>query len=174
MLLADDDEGSEPVEPVVERGPEEIAEELSERTLTESLEKEDAGLRAAYPEGWRRSESSGIITLESPDRCIAISLSSPATAAQADQLLRDSIKGVQASFKRAEIRRSQQRTVGGRPTSGALIAVRNKQGKPVIVELAVSKGKQLAHLTQLALRSPPCEAAAPQMDLIIESIEYSR
>lgn len=174
VLLADDEEGSEPIEPAVERSPEEVAAELAERTLTESLEKEDAGVKAAYPEGWRRSEESGIVSLESPDRCTVISLSAPAAAAEAKQLREDAIAALRQSFKKVEVRRNKPGALGGLPTTGALLAVRNEQGNNVLIDIAVSRGKDLAHLTQVVLRAPPCEAATPQRALIVDSLEFSR
>lgn len=174
LILLTDDEGSEPVEPVVERNPEEVAAELSERTLTESLEKGDAGITGAYPDGWSRSEESGIVNLESPDRCVVVTVSAPVGANQANMLRRDTIAPLGRSFEKIEVRPGPKQELGGVPTSGATVAVRTKQGSAVVVRIAVGKGRKFAYLTQVTYRAPPCEAASAQVDLILDSLEFSR
>lgn len=175
VLLTNDDDGSEPDEPAagLTPSPEEI-DELADRTLTESIEKEEAGLKVSYPEGWKRSERSGIVTLESPDQCTAISFATPVAAAQAKRLREDSIAALRRTFKKIELRRGTAQEVGGAPTTGAAIAVRNKQGNPILIRLAVSRAKEFAHLTQVVLRAPPCENSDTQTALILGSVEFTR
>ena len=128
----------------------------------------------AHPPDWRRSKGDGVLALESPDRCTVISLAAPADKSQAKGLREDTIAALQASFKQSEVRRARRQTLGGRPTTGAIVAVRNKQGHPVVVRVAVSEGAELAHVTEVVLRAPPCEAAAPVTAQILGSIEFRR
>jgi hypothetical protein len=49
---------------------------------SETLAKRGAGLALAHPSGWKRGERRGIVNLESPDRCVAISLSAPVSVSR--------------------------------------------------------------------------------------------
>jgi RNA polymerase sigma factor (sigma-70 family) len=148
--------------------------ELAERTLTESLVKRQVGLTGAYPPDWRRSERFGAVRLESPDRCVLISLSAPAKAADAARLREDSIAVLRKLFDKSSVRPEPPSRLGGAPTTGAVMAGRKGKRPPVAVHLRVSRGKKLSHLTEVLFRIPPCEEAAPQTQLILDSLEFKR
>jgi hypothetical protein len=171
VLLAGDDSN----EPAAgdEPSAEEQVQELIDRTLTESFEKEETGLAVRYPEEWKLSEGRGLVTLESPSRCVAISLSAPGAASESGPLLEDSIASIRRSFGGAEVRRNKG-SVGGLPAMGALVGVANKQGNPVVIRLNVARGKRFSYLSQVVLRVPPCQADAAQATLILDTIEYSK
>jgi len=142
--------------------------------LTERLTKRDAGLSLFYPTGWRRSAGEGIINLESPDRCVAMALSSPVDASLWNRLFADSVAGLRDT-RGAQIGRTQDPVVvGSAPTRTAIAALRSKKGTPVTVRLSVSRGRRLAHILQVVTRAPTCEESATQSRAIIESIEYTR
>jgi hypothetical protein len=43
-----------------------------------------------------------------------------------------------------------------------------------VIQIAVSRGKQLSHLSQIVYRRPPCKAVAAEARLITDSIVYTR
>jgi hypothetical protein len=92
----------------------------------------------------------------------------------AGRLEKDSIDALRASFGRVEVRDSGKATLGGLPTTGALVAVTNKRGDPAVIQLSVSRGRQLAYVTQVVFRSPPCEEAAPDAQRVTESLEFTK
>jgi hypothetical protein len=142
---------------------------------SETLAKRDAGLALAHPSGWKRGERRGIVNLESPDRCVAISLSAPVPATGSRRLFADTVAGLRRTFGKVDARlEPAAEPIGGRPTKSALVAVRTKRGRPVVIRVSVSRGKRFAHLTQVVFRAPPCEAAAEQTRAIVSSIEFSR
>jgi hypothetical protein len=148
--------------------------EADSSQLTQRLTKQDSGLSGFYPQDWRRTEKRGITNLVSPDSCIAISLSAPATAAQSGALLNDSIAALRRSFKQTEVRRQPGAArIGGLPTRGALVAV-SRQGRTALVELSVGRGKRFAYLTEVVLREPPCEGSIGLGRQIIGSLQFTR
>jgi hypothetical protein len=143
--------------------------------LPETLERKADGLTVGYPEGWRVSrQRGGGDVLASEDKCTAISLSAPVPADGAGALLRESVDVLRQSFAKVEARTIEQPPIGGVPTEAVLVAVRNKQGNPVVIRVAVSRGEKLAHMTQVILRAPPCEDDAEDTEAILASIKYSR
>jgi hypothetical protein len=145
----------------------------AERALTESLERPRDGYEAAYPAEWVVAERKGIVNLESPDRCIAISLSAPVPTAQAGRLERDLTASLRRTYGKLKVVRRSER-IGGKPTRTSFVAVRSKTGDPVVVRQSVTPGAELAHLTQVIQRAPPCEAYSEQAGLILGSIEFTK
>ena len=166
VLLAGDDDDDEGT-----------AESAAERSgLTERVTKRDAGLSVFYPEGWRRAEREGIITLESPDRCAAVALSAPVSAQLTNRLFTDSVAALRRSFRDAVVRtRRRAPAIGGAPTSLAIGAVRPEGGRGVVLRLAVSRGQELAHVVQQVVRNPEgCGDNSRLAGAIVDSIEYTR
>jgi hypothetical protein len=153
------------------------AESIAERSgLTERVTKRDAGLSVFYPEDWRRTEREGIINLQSPDRCAAVALSAPVPADLSGRLLRDSAAGIRRSFSGAVVGTGRQRTpIGGAPTRIAVGVIRQRGLPGTVVRVAVSRGRELAHLVQQVVRDPErCTEGAEQARAIIDSIQYTR
>jgi hypothetical protein len=168
-LLADDDSSSS-----VQGGEQSAAEqaqELADRTLTETAETEQ-DLVVRYPEDWKIREGRGIVVLESPEECVKISASSPAPAAEADQLRRSAIDAVRGSYAQAQVRPLPETKVNGKPTTGALIGVRSKDGASGAIRVTVTRGAKLAHVTSVFFRRPPCESEVPETELILGAIKY--
>jgi hypothetical protein len=169
VLLADDD-SNEPVQSGASIAAEQ-AQELADRTLTETAETED-DLVVRYPEDWKLTEGRGIVVLESPEDCVKISASSPGVAADADRLRRAAIDAVRGSYPKAQVRPLPETNVNGKPTTGALIGVRSKDGGSGAIRVTVTRGSKLAHVTSVFFRRPPCESEVPETELILGAIEY--
>ncbi len=142
--------------------------------LTETVNDRGTGLSVAYPEGWKRAKGGGAIRLESPDGCAEISMSAPVPAGEAEQLRRSAIDALRSSFQQTQVRHLPRARENGMPTTGALVAARRKDGRNMVIRFTVTRGRELAHLTSVHFRRPPCEEAAPEIEAILGSIEFSR
>ena len=165
LLVGDDDDDDGSAASIAERS-----------GLTERVTKRDAGVSVFYPQDWRRTEREGIINLQSPNRCAAVALSAPAPADLSNRLLRDSAEGIRRSVPGAIVGTGRQSApIGGGPTQIAVAIVRAKGEPGVVIRLAVSRGRELAHLVQQVVRDPErCAEGAAQARAIIDSIEYTR
>lgn len=142
--------------------------------LAQAINNRSQGLRAAYPEDWKRSARQGVVVLESPDGCVTISLSSPGAAEDAGQIRRAAIARVRRTWDQTRLRRLPEATSDGQTTSGAVIAGRPKGGEAGVVRLTVTEASRLSHLTSAFFMRPPCEEAIPAVEAILSSIEYTR
>jgi hypothetical protein len=142
--------------------------------LDRDLRVKSSGIEGAYPKSWKRSSESGVVTLESRDRCIAIALGAPAGAAQADAVRRQEIDALRGAFAKSDVRPLPAGELGGRPATGALIAVRNRAGEPVVIRLNVAEGKERAYLVEAVFRRPPCDGAAAEANGILQSLRFTR
>jgi hypothetical protein len=142
--------------------------------LQETLRRKAAGLSVDYPSDWRHTRKGQLDSLESQDRCTVVSFSAPVGAGRAPSLLKDSVRVIGDSFPRAGVQGQPASQLGGLPTASSLLAVRNKQGNPVVIRLSVSRGPKLAHLVQVVLRAPPCAESADETAAILQSVVYGR
>ena len=145
-------------------------------SATESLRAPRLGLVALYPPDWKRTERGGgeLIQLKSPDRCVTVSLSSPADASDAARLLREAVRTLRRSFATSEARPLPAASVENETSAGALIAGRSRSGQESAVRVTVTRAQKLAHLTSVFLGKPPCEEATKETEAILASIEYTR
>lgn len=145
------------------------------RLLSEEISIRDAGIVVRHPADWMSSKRRGaIINVESPDRCVVVSVSAPAESGLAGRLASDSIDALRAQLGKTRERKLQRSRIDGRPTESSLVAVRSKKGAPVVVRQSVSKGKRFAYLTQTLYRAPPCAESSPTADLIVQNVELSK
>jgi hypothetical protein len=142
--------------------------------LEETLRRKAAGLSVDYPSSWRHTRKGPLDSLESPDRCTVISFSAPVGAGGAPRLMRDSVQLIGDSFQRTGIRGQPVSQLGGLPTANSLLALRNRQGNPVVIRLSVSRGPKFAHLVQVVLRAPPCAESADETAAVLQSVVYDR
>lgn len=149
--------------------------ESARASLTESLEDKSQGIEAMFPPTWQSSEPRGEWLLESRDRCMAIKLSAPATAAHAARLRRDTIAALRRDFKQIQVAPGEQgRQIGGIRTTQDVISVPNEAGGQTRILLAVGTGRKRAYLTEIVLRDPSCGRTLLEGQLIIGSVRYSR
>lgn len=167
ILLATDDDSDETTTRV---DPEQLAEER----LTEEVRDARNGIAAAIPEGWSQRRRSGLITLESADRCVSISLAAPVRSPQADSLLDDTVAQLRREFKGARVQKGSGQRVGGLQGPGAVLVVENSEGGTVRVLITVGRGKRKAYLTQVVLRDPSCEESLVESQLVLNSVAYAK
>jgi hypothetical protein len=141
--------------------------------LTETLRDKRQGISAQFPKTWRSTKPRGERLLESRDRCMAIKLSAPATAAQAGRLRRDTIAALRKGIKDIQVAPGEQsKQIGGIPTRQDVITVGHR-GRQVRILVAVGTGRKLAYLTEFVLRDPSCGRTLLEAQLILGSIRYS-
>lgn len=172
LLLTGDDSGSDSDEPDPAEQAQLQAEAL-QRLLPETTEVKEAGIEIPHPKDWKVQKRGALVNLESPDRCIALSISAPVEADLAGRLMRDSIKGLEASFGKTKVEPQTARQLDGLPTQGALVEVKT-EGATVVVRQTVSKGTKFAYLTQTVFRAPPCADTAPVADQIVANTQFDK
>ena len=97
------------------------------------------------------------------------------SAGRSDDLHSDTLSRLRRSYPQAQVSRQKgSRPIGGAPTRSALVAVRAEGGGAVLIRTAVSRGPQLAHLTQMVIRDLECVRTIAEGQAIVESIEFTR
>jgi hypothetical protein len=134
---------------------------------------EGVGITARYPDGWKKKESRDMVSLQSEDGCIAMTLAAPAEASAAGQVKRDSIAALSRSLGKAKFAEAPPQTFGGLPTTGVIAEVQDPRGRAALVRLSVSRGKELAYVTQVILRSVDCPDAE-QAAGIVQQVEFRK
>jgi hypothetical protein len=170
LLATDDDDQDSPSSSTASVDPQALADER----LAEKVGNADDGISASIPKAWTHSERSGLITLESADRCVSVSLSAPSGATGAAGLLDDAVSSVRRSFKQVQVQRGGGQRVGGLDGEAAVLQVKTPQGDPVRVLITAGKGEHHVYLTQVVLRDPNCGQALLDSQLVVNSIEFSK
>ena len=145
-------------------------------SLTERFNDKALGMSVRFPPSWRSSKGHSKHLLESRDRCMAITLAAPAASDQAARVRRDAISLLRSSFKRVAVAPGQKgRQIGGIPTRNDVITVEKGDGV-VRVLLGVGKGKQLAYLSEVVLRSQSASCSKDLLEgqLILGATRFSR
>ena len=174
ILVATSDDDDSGDGQVSQEAVDERLQELADEELVEDVGDAGAGISARIPKDWDQQKQSGLITLESGDRCVSISLAAPARASQADSLLDDTVAGLRRDFKGAQVQTLPGQRIGGLSGKSAVLQVKGAEGDQVRVLITVGRGKQQAYLTQVVLRDPACGDALVQSQLVVNSIEYTK
>ena len=172
MATGDDEESDEPS--AAQDTADERLEELARKRLVQRVRDRDEGISVRIPKNWDQSKQSGLITLESGDRCVSIALAAPVSAAEAGSLLDETVAGVRNDFEGAGVQKLEGERVGGLPGESVVIQVEPEKGDRVRVLITVGRGKQKAYLTQVVLRDPDCGDALIDSQLVVNSIEYTK
>ena len=142
--------------------------------MSEEVRDRRSGISAGYPKDWKQAQRQGLITLESGDRCVSVSLAAPESSDRAEPLLDDTIAAVSREFPGAQVERRADQRVGGLSGPGAVLDVQGAEGTPVRVLITVGVGEEFAYLTQVVLRNPSCDDALLDSQLVVNSIRYSK
>ena len=87
--------------------------QLQDKFLNQTVVDVDKGISVRRPGNWSHTNSHGVITLKSRDRCLAMTLSAPRPAGQAKRLRSDSAVLFKRSYKNAQVRPAPGAQVGG-------------------------------------------------------------
>jgi hypothetical protein len=167
LLVAggDDDSSSKPSHPTAQ---------LQERFLKHTVVIPDKGISVRRPGNWKDAKHGGALTLQSHDRCLAMTLSAPQDADRAKGLRDDSINLFKSSFRTVKVRPAPDSPVGGIPTTSDALTVTDQKGTPIQVLLSVGTGSKFAYLTEVVVRDPKCQGDLQLAQVVLGSIQYSK
>jgi hypothetical protein len=111
---------------------------------------DDNKLQARYsiPEGWRLKRKREVVTLSSHDKTVQIGMSAPGPAGESDQVLREALESLKATYESVEVSPGSGSEVGGLPANGAVVAARGDKVHLRIVVAAMA-GKKKAYLVEV-------------------------
>ena len=111
---------------------------------------DDDKLQARYrvPKGWRLKRKGEVVTLSSRDRTVQVGISAPGPAGDADQVLREAVESLKATYESVEVSPGSGSEVGGLRAKGAVVAARGDKVHLRIVVAAMA-GKKKAYLVEV-------------------------
>jgi hypothetical protein len=148
--------------------------ELQDKFLKHTVVQADKGISVRRPGNWSDSKNGGAITLQSHDRCLAMTLSAPADADKAKGLGDDSIALLRRSFGNAKLRPAPDSPVGGIPTRSDAVSFTDRKGNPIQVLLSVGTGDKYAYLTEIVVRDPSCQGDLQLGQVVLSSVQYTK
>jgi hypothetical protein len=150
------------------------ASNLQDRFLKHTVVEADKGISVRRPANWKDSKRGGVVTLQSRDRCLAMTLSAPQNAGQAKGLRTDSIAVLKRSFGNARVLPAPDSPVGGIPTTSGALSFTDQKGNPIRVLLSVGTGRKYAYLTEIVIRDPRCQGDLQLGQVVLSSIQYTK
>ncbi len=134
----------------------------------------DKGISVRRPANWKDTKRSGVVALQSHDRCLAMTLSAPRDAGQAKALRRNSIALLRRSFGNARLLPAPDSPVGGVPTTSDALSFTDQKGNPIRVLLSVGTGRKYTYLTEIVVRDPRCQGDLQLGQVVLSSISYTK
>jgi hypothetical protein len=150
------------------------AAQLQDKFLKQTVVEVDKGISVRRPGNWSHTKRNGVITLQSRDSCLAMTLSAPQPADQAKKLRSDSIDLFRSSYRGAQVQSAPSSQVGGIPTSSNTINFKDQKGNPIRVLLSVGTGNKYAYLTEIVVRDPRCQGDLQLGNLVLSSVQYTK
>jgi hypothetical protein len=168
LLLAEDDDGGSTTP--VEAG---TSEQQQQSELGSSLDDPKSGIAVQWPADWVKLERKGVFAFRSPDRTLVVAISTPAEAADADELRKGAIASNAEAYEKPVVRHGKGRTIGGLEAEGATISGKGPSGESRSL-VAVAAGKERAYLFEvLTAASAPTERLV-EAQLILNSLRLTR
>ncbi len=110
----------------------------------------DLGIQLRSPKGWELKRKHGAVAYRSPDRDIAIVISSPGPVKDADAIQREALGVVQEQYRKARvIQRLKKPRLANRPASAAVMSARRPEGGDIRLLVATIRGKERAYLLEV-------------------------
>jgi hypothetical protein len=148
--------------------------DLQDRFLKHTVVIPEEGISVRRPGDWTDSKGNGAIALQSGDRCLAMTLSAPVSAAQAKGLRSDSIELLRRSYKNAKVGSAPDSQIGGIPTTSDTVSFTDQKGNPLRVLVGVGTGKKNAYLTEVVVRDPTCQGDLNLAQVVLSSVQYTK
>jgi hypothetical protein len=126
------------------------------------------------PANWRDSKKNDVISLQSRDRCLAMTLAAPVAAGQAQSLRHDGISVLRESYKNVKVQGTPASRIGGIPTTTNTVAFKDPKGNQIRVLLSVGRGEKNAYLTEVVVRDPACQGDLALAQVVLSSIQYTK
>jgi hypothetical protein len=169
LLVAGGDDGNSKSAP-----PTQQVAQLQDKFLKQTVSVPDKGISVRKPANWKATKSHGVVTLQSKDHCLAMTLSAPQGADRAKSLRTDSIALFKRSFADAKLRPAPDSDVGGIPTTSDALGVTDAKGHHLQILLSVGTGDKFAHLTEIVVRDARCQGDLQLGQVVLGSIQYSK
>ena len=147
---------------------------LQDRFLQHTVVNAENGISVRRPGNWTDAKRNGVITLQSHDRCLAMTLSAPVAAGQSKGLRSDSIALLRRSYGDAKVGPAPNSQVGGIPTASNTVGFTDQKGNPIRVLLSVGTGTKNAYLTEVVVRDPTCQGDLNLGQIVLSSVQYSK
>jgi hypothetical protein len=154
--------------------PHQVSQQLQDRFLKHTVVQTDKGISVRRPANWSDAKSHGVVSLQSHDRCLAMTLSAPVPAGRAKGLRSDSIGILRRSYKSAKVGPAPDSDVGGIPTTSDTVALTDQKGNPIRILLSVGTGDKYAYLTEVVIRDPRCQGDLQLGQVVLSSIQYTK
>ena len=148
--------------------------QLQDRFLKHTVVVADKGISVRRPANWKDSKQHGVVSLQSHDRCLAMTLSAPQGADQSKGLRSDSIAVLKRSFGNAKVLPAPDAPVGGIPTTSDALGFTDQKGNPIRVLLSVGRGHKYSYLTEVVVRDPRCQGDLQLGQVVLSSIQYTK
>ena len=150
------------------------ASQLQDKFLKHTVVEADKGIAVRRPADWSDDKNHGVITLQSHDRCLAMTLAAPEDADKANGLREDSLALLKRSFGNAKVGPAPDSPVGGIPTTSDALSFTDEKGRQIKVLLSVGKGDKYAYLTEIVVRDSRCQGDLQLAQVVLSSIQYSK
>jgi hypothetical protein len=134
----------------------------------------DAGISVRRPGDWTDTTRNGVITIQSHDKCLVMSLSAPTSVDNAITIRKQGISYFKGQYKNVKVRSAKEFDIGGVPTTTNAITVTDQNGRQISVLLNVGKGKKNAYVTQVVVREPQCAGDLQLATLMLHTIQYTK
>jgi len=148
--------------------------QLQDKFLKHTVVNPDKGILVRRPGDWTDARRNGVITLQSRDRCLAMTLSAPVPAGQSKGLRADSIELLRRSYENAKVGAAPDSQIGGIPTASDTVSFTDQKGNPIRVLLSVGTGERNAYLTEVVVRDPSCQGDLNLGQVVLSSVQYSK
>jgi hypothetical protein len=148
--------------------------ELQNRFLQHTIVVPDKGISVRRPADWTDSQRSGVISVQSHDRCLAMTLSAPAPAGQSNSLRSNSVRLLRRSYKGATVGTAPSSQVGGIPTVSNTISFTDPKGNDIKTLVSVGSGSKYTYLTEIVVRSQSCQGDLSLAQLVLSSVQYTK
>ena len=132
------------------------------------------GISVRRPKTWRDTKRNHVISLQSQDRCVTMTLAAPVDSSKANGLHDDSIAVLKRSFGNAKIQPTPSgHQIGGIPTRSNTLSF-TQRGHQIRVLVGVGKGNKYAYLTEVVVGNPACQTDLQVGNLVLSSIQYTK
>jgi hypothetical protein len=148
--------------------------ELKSHFLDHTVVNPDQGISVRRPASWKVTKEHGVTNIQSKDRCLVMQLSAPVPAGRAKALRKDGIAVLRDRFQNAKVQSATRSRIGGVPTTSNTVNFTDRKGNDIQVLLSVGTGRKNAYLTQVVVRDPSCQGDLQLVQLMLQSLEYTK
>ena len=132
----------------------------------------DLGVKLRLPEDWKRKRKHGAVAFRSPDRTVAIAISSPGPASDAETIQRQAIGVAEEQYRKARVvHRLANPRLANRPAAAAVLSARRPGEGEIRLLIATVRGKRRAYLIEVLAAGP---AGLTEAQALLNSLTLKR